>query len=67
MKKQKEYNSRYLLAKVRTTRGKASDRLRQRANKRNKNRFGRLPTSERNRKIMKRFDVGSERVKLSEF
>jgi hypothetical protein len=36
MEKQKEYNLRYLLAKVRTTRGKASDRLRQRTNKRNK-------------------------------
>jgi hypothetical protein len=36
MDKQKEYSLRYLLAKVRTTRGKASDRLRQRANKRNK-------------------------------
>jgi hypothetical protein len=36
MEKQKEYNLRYLLAKVRTTRGKASDRFRQRANKRNK-------------------------------
>jgi hypothetical protein len=44
MEKQKEYNLRYLLAKVRTTRGKASDRLRQRANKRNKNCVGRLPT-----------------------
>jgi hypothetical protein len=32
MEKQKEYNLRYLLAKVRTTLGKASDRLRQRAN-----------------------------------
>jgi hypothetical protein len=32
MEKQKEYNLRYLLAKVRTTRGKASDRFRQRAN-----------------------------------
>jgi hypothetical protein len=32
MEKQKEYKLRYLLAKVRTTRGKASDRLRQRAN-----------------------------------
>jgi hypothetical protein len=40
MEKQKEYNLRYLLAKVRTTRGKASDRLQQRANKRNKNRVG---------------------------
>jgi hypothetical protein len=52
MEKHKEYNLRYLLAKVRTTRRKASDRLRQRANKRNKNRVGRLPTSERNRKII---------------
>jgi hypothetical protein len=50
--KQKEYNLRYLLAKVRTTWGKASGRLRQRANKRNKNRVGRLPTLERNRKII---------------
>jgi hypothetical protein len=49
MEKQKEYNLRYLLVKVRTTLGKASDRLRQRANKRIKNRVGRLPTSERNR------------------
>jgi hypothetical protein len=47
-----EYNLLYLLAKVRTTWGKASDRLRQRANKRNNNRVGRLPTSERKRKIM---------------
>jgi hypothetical protein len=39
------------LAEVRTTWWKASDRLRQRANKRNKNRDGRLPISERNRKI----------------
>jgi hypothetical protein len=52
MEKQKEYNLRYLLAKVRTTRGKASDRLRQRANKRNKNHVGRLPTSEQNWKII---------------
>jgi hypothetical protein len=52
MEKQKEYNLRYLLAKVRTTRGKALDRLRQRANKCNKTRVGRLPTSERNRKII---------------
>jgi hypothetical protein len=48
----KEYNLRYLLAEVRTTRGKASDRLQQRANKRNKNRVGRLPTSEQNWKII---------------
>jgi hypothetical protein len=52
MEKQKEYNLRYLLAKVRTTWGKASDRLRQRANKRNKNRVGRLLTSEQNWKII---------------
>jgi hypothetical protein len=52
MEKQKEYNLRYLLDKVRTTRGKASDRLRQRANKRNKNRVGRLPTSEQNWKTI---------------
>jgi hypothetical protein len=52
MEKQKEYNLRYLLAKVRTTGGKASDRFRQRANTRNKNRVGRLPTPERNRKII---------------
>jgi hypothetical protein len=52
MEKQKEYNLRYLLDKVRITWGKASDRLRQRANKRNKNRVGRLPTSEQNWKIV---------------
>jgi hypothetical protein len=52
MEKQKEYNLRYLLAKVRTTCGKSSDRFRQRAKKRNKNRVGRLPTSEQNRKII---------------
>jgi hypothetical protein len=52
MEKQKEYNLRYLLAKVRTTRGKAPERLRQRTNKRNKNRVRRLPTLERNRKII---------------
>jgi hypothetical protein len=52
MEKQKEYNLHYLLAKVRTTWGKASDMLRQRANKCNKNRVGRLPTSEQNWKII---------------
>jgi hypothetical protein len=52
MEIQKEYKLCYLLAKVRTTRGKASDRLRQRANKRNKTRIGRLPTSEQNWKII---------------
>jgi hypothetical protein len=36
MEIQKEYNLRYLLAKVRTILVKASDRLRQRADKRNK-------------------------------
>jgi hypothetical protein len=48
MEKHKEYNLRYLLAKW----GKSSDRLRQRTNKCNKNRVGRLPTSERNCKII---------------
>jgi hypothetical protein len=52
IQKQKEYNLCYLLAKVHTTWGKASDRLRQRANKRNRNRVGRLPTLEQNRKII---------------
>jgi hypothetical protein len=52
MEKQKKYNLRYLLAKVRTTRGKVSKRLRQRVNKCNKNRVGRLPTSEQNWKII---------------
>jgi hypothetical protein len=52
MEKQKKYNLRYLLAKVCTTWEKASDRLRQRVNKRNKNRVGRLPTSEMNKKII---------------
>jgi hypothetical protein len=51
IEKQKEYNLHYLLAEVPTIWGKASDRLRQRANKHNKNRVGRLPTSEWNRKI----------------
>jgi hypothetical protein len=51
MEKHKEYNLRYLLPKVRTTWGKASDRLRQRTNKSNKNSVGRLPTLEWNRKI----------------
>jgi hypothetical protein len=48
----KEYSLRYLLAEVRTTRGKASDRLQQRANKRNKNHVERLSTSEQNSKII---------------
>jgi hypothetical protein len=52
MEKQKEYNLRYLLAKVRTTRGKASHKLRQPANKRNKTGVGRLPTSEQKWKII---------------
>jgi hypothetical protein len=59
MEKQKEYNLRYLLAKIRTTWGKALDRFRQRANKRNKNRVGRLPTSEQNRKIILSDEVRS--------
>jgi hypothetical protein len=52
MEKQKEYNLHCLVAKVRTTRGNALERLRQRANKRNKNRVGFLPTSEQNWKII---------------
>jgi hypothetical protein len=48
MEKQKEYNRRCLLAKFRTKLEKASDRLRQRTNKRNKNRVRRLPTSKQN-------------------
>jgi hypothetical protein len=52
MEKQKDYNLRYLLAKVRTSRGKSSDKLRQRTNKRNKTRVGHIPTSERNWKIV---------------
>jgi hypothetical protein len=61
------------LAKVRTTWGKASNRLRQRANKCNKNHVGRLPTWESDvfrhgSRIGKsycrtRSDVGSEWVK----
>jgi hypothetical protein len=52
MEIQKEYNLHYLLAKFRTTLGKESDRLRQLANKRDKNHVGRLPTSEQNWKII---------------
>jgi hypothetical protein len=52
MEKQKEYNLRYLLAKIRTTWWKASDRFQQQANKRNKNHVGLLPTSEQNWKIV---------------
>jgi hypothetical protein len=64
MEKQKEYNLSYLLAKVRTTQGKASDRLRQRANKRNKNRVGRLPKSEQNWKIVLSDEVRQDRKRL---
>jgi hypothetical protein len=65
MEKQKDYNLRYLLAKVRTTREKASYRLRQRANKRNKT----VSDVFRHRSVTgksycwKRFDVGLERFK----
>jgi hypothetical protein len=52
MEKQKEYNLRYLVAKVRKKKKKAWDRLQQRENKRNKNSVGCLPTSEQNRKII---------------
>jgi hypothetical protein len=48
MEKQKECNLCYLLAKG----GKALKRLRQRANKRQKNRVRRLPTLEQNWKII---------------
>jgi hypothetical protein len=51
MEMQKEYSLRFLLAEVRTTRGTASDMLRQRTKKRKKNRVGRLPTSEQEWKI----------------
>jgi hypothetical protein len=50
--KQKEYSLRYLSTNVRKKKKKTSDRLRQRANKRNENRVGRFPTSERSRKII---------------
>jgi hypothetical protein len=72
MEKRKEYNLRYLLAKVRTTCGKASDRLRQRANAtktvsdvlRHRGRTGKSYSRTRS-------DVGSERVndrnELNEF
>jgi hypothetical protein len=64
MEKQKEYNLRYLLAKVRTTRGKASDRSRQRANKRNKNLSDIFQHRSETVKLYcrTRSDVGSERV-----
>jgi hypothetical protein len=65
MEKQKEYNLRYLLAKVRTTRGKASNRLRQRKNKRNKtvSDVFRHRSGTGKSYCRKRFDLGSERVK----
>jgi hypothetical protein len=65
IEKQKECNLRYLLAKVRTTRGKASDRLRQRTNKRNKT----VSDVYRHRSgtgksyCRTKFEVGSERAK----
>jgi hypothetical protein len=67
MEIQKEYNLRYLLAKVRTTWGKASDRLRQRANKRNKTVSDVFRHRSRIGKLFCRTksDVGSERVKES--
>jgi hypothetical protein len=53
------------LAKVRTTWGKASDRLRQRVNKRNKtvSDVFRHRSGKESSYCRKRFDVGSERVK----
>jgi hypothetical protein len=64
MEKQKEYNLCYLLAKVRTTRGKALDRLRQRASKRNKKcRTSSDIGAEQEKSYCRtRFDVGSESV-----
>jgi hypothetical protein len=64
MEKQKEYNLGYLLAKVRTTWGKASDRLRQRANKRNKTVSDVFRHRSGTEKLCcrTRFDVGLERV-----
>jgi hypothetical protein len=68
MEKQKVYSLRYLLAKVCTTRGKSSDRLRQRANKckkvsdvfRHRNKTGKSYCRTRS-------DVGSERVYVVRF
>jgi hypothetical protein len=67
MEKQKECNLRYLLTKVPTTWVKASDRLRQRANKRNKTVSDVFRHRSRTGKsyCRKRSDVGSERVKTS--
>jgi hypothetical protein len=65
MEKQKEYNLRYLLVKVRTTCGKASDRLRQRANKRNNKTvsdFFRHRSRTGKSYCRTRSDVGSETV-----
>jgi hypothetical protein len=66
MEKQKVYNLRYMLAKVRTTLGKASDRPRQRANKRKKDRVGVFRHRSRTGKSYcpTRADVESERVNL---
>jgi hypothetical protein len=66
MEKLKEHNMRYLLAKVRTKRGKVSDRLRQRVNKRNKKPC--RTSSDIGAELEKSYcrtwsDVGSERVK----
>jgi hypothetical protein len=65
MEKQKEYNLHYLLVKVRYTRGKASDRLRQRANKRKKavSYIFRHRSGTRKSYCRTRFDVRSERAK----
>jgi len=63
IEKHKEYSLRCLLAKARTTWGKASDRLWQRANKRNKNRVGHRSGTGKSY-CWTRSDVGSERVRM---
>jgi hypothetical protein len=64
MEIQKEYNLRYLLAKIRTKRGKVSDRIRQLANKRNKNQCRKSSDigGELENHNVGRVHVGSERV-----
>ena len=65
IEKQKENNLRYLLAKVRTTWGKASDRLRQRVNAtKTVSDIFRHPSGTGKSYCRTRSDVGSERVKM---
>jgi hypothetical protein len=65
IEKQKEYNLRYLLAKVRNTWGKASDRVRQRGTNATKTLSDVFRHRSGTGKSYRRtsFDVGSERVK----